>query len=130
MSRKKKGAPVVIVRKDKRLKKVPNLIAFGLTGGLSGVYSATKAATNAGYNARTRKLMEAAEEAETDHDFTEAEHAAARERGREAMKQLRAMQAETLAQRQARQTENEQVAEGLSVIARMHEEKLNRERER
>ena len=56
MNRKK--APVVIVRKDKRLNKTANLLAFALTGGASGLYTATKAATNAGYNARTRKLMQ------------------------------------------------------------------------
>ncbi len=60
--RKKKGAPVVIVRKDKKLNKTGHLMAFALTGGVSSVYTATKAATNAGYNARTRKLMEQAEE--------------------------------------------------------------------
>lgn len=54
---RKRGAPVVITRKDKRINKTGHLIAFGLTGGLSGAYTATKAATNAGYNARTRKLI-------------------------------------------------------------------------
>jgi hypothetical protein len=58
MGRKKKGAPVVIARKDKKLNKTGHLIAFALTGGASSVYTATKAATNAGYNARTRKLAE------------------------------------------------------------------------
>jgi hypothetical protein len=116
MRRKKKGAPVVIVRKDKRLNKLGHLTAFALTGGASGVYSAAKAATNAGYNARTRKLMEAAEgepEPSADSRFAEAGHEAARERGREAMTRLN-----------PRQAENEQVAEGLSAIARMQEEKL------
>jgi hypothetical protein len=55
---RKKKAPVVIVRKDKRLNKTANLIAFAMTGGASGVYTAGKAASNAAYNARTRKLME------------------------------------------------------------------------
>jgi len=55
---KKRGAPVVIVRKDKRLHKGLHLFAFAATGGLSGVATAAKAATNAGYNARTRKLQE------------------------------------------------------------------------
>jgi hypothetical protein len=49
MGRKKKGAPVAIVRKDKKLNKTGHLIAFALTGGASSVYTATKAATNAGY---------------------------------------------------------------------------------
>lgn len=61
MSRKKKGAPVVIVRKDKRLSKLGHLTAFALTGGASSVVTAAKAATNAGYNARTRKLQEESE---------------------------------------------------------------------
>jgi hypothetical protein len=64
VGRKKKGAPVVIVRKDKRLNKTGHLLGFALTGGMSSVYTATKAATNAGYNARTRKLMEQAEDAD------------------------------------------------------------------
>lgn len=59
--RKQKGAPVVITRKDKRLRKGLHLAAFIATGGASGVVTAAKAATNAGYNARTRKLQEAAE---------------------------------------------------------------------
>ena len=62
MSRRKKGAPVVITRKDKRLNKTGHLAAFVLTGGTSAVYTAAKAATNAGYNARTRKLVAAADE--------------------------------------------------------------------
>ena len=61
---KKKGAPVVIVRKDKRLFKTGHLLAFAVTGGMSSAYTAAKAATNAGYNARTRKLQAQAEEAE------------------------------------------------------------------
>jgi hypothetical protein len=61
---KKKGAPVVIVRKDKKLTKTGHALAFLLTGGTSSVYTAAKAATNAGYNARTRKLMAEAEAAE------------------------------------------------------------------
>jgi hypothetical protein len=64
--RKKKGAPVVIVRKDKRLNKTGHLIAFALTGGTSAAYTAAKAATNAGYNARTRKLQVQAEEPDAD----------------------------------------------------------------
>lgn len=62
MSRKRKGAPVVITRKDKKLNKTGHLLAFALTGGASSVYSATKAATNVGYNARTRKLQEQSED--------------------------------------------------------------------
>jgi hypothetical protein len=64
MSRKKKNAPVVIVRKDKRLHKGAHLAAFMLTGGVSGVVTAAKAGTNAGYNARTRKLQAQVEDAE------------------------------------------------------------------
>jgi hypothetical protein len=58
---KKRGAPVVITRKDKRLNKTGHLLAFMLTGGASGVYTAARSATNAGYNARTRRLQERAE---------------------------------------------------------------------
>jgi hypothetical protein len=64
MGRKKKGAPVVITRKDKKLNKTGHGLAFILTGGMSSVYTATKAATNAGYNARTRKLVAENERAE------------------------------------------------------------------
>ena len=67
MSRRKKGAPVVITRKDKRLNKTGHLAAFVLTGGTSAVYTAAKAATTAGYNARTRKLQREAEQAEQDY---------------------------------------------------------------
>jgi hypothetical protein len=52
----KKNAPVVIVRKDKKLHKGLHLFAFLATGGMSAPVSAAKGATNAGYNARTRKL--------------------------------------------------------------------------
>ena len=55
--RKKKNAPVVIVRKDKRLNRTANLFAFAMTGGASGIYTAGKAASNARYNARTRELQ-------------------------------------------------------------------------
>jgi hypothetical protein len=61
---RKKKAPVVIVRKDKRLNKVAHLTAFAVTGGTSAVYTAAKAGSNAAYNARTRKLAAQAEEAE------------------------------------------------------------------
>lgn len=71
---RKKGAPVVITRKDKRLNKTGHLLAFMLTGGASSVYTATKAATNAGYNARTRKLVEQAE-AEDATEFRPPEYA-------------------------------------------------------
>jgi len=73
VGRKKKGAPVVIVRKDKKLKKTGHLLAFMVTGGASSVYTATKAATNAGYNARTRKLMEQAEGAEETPQASQAD---------------------------------------------------------
>lgn len=62
MSKAKKGAPVVIVRKDKRLHKGLHVAAFMLTGGTSGVVTAAKAGTNAAYNARTRELAGAAEQ--------------------------------------------------------------------
>lgn len=65
MSRKK-NAPVVITRKDKKLNKTGHLLAFMVTGGTSSVYTAAKAATNAGYNARTRKLQAAADAEDTD----------------------------------------------------------------
>jgi hypothetical protein len=58
----KNRTPVVIVRKDKKLKKGRHLALFALTGGLSGVYTAGKVASNAGYNARTRQLQREAEE--------------------------------------------------------------------
>jgi hypothetical protein len=76
MGRKKRGAPVVITRKDKRLNKTGHTLAFMLTGGLSGAYTAAKAATNAGYNARTRKLVEASEAPQTADEQAEfrAEH--------------------------------------------------------
>jgi hypothetical protein len=48
--------PVVIIRKDKKLKYGLHLLAFALTGGASAPISAVKAASNAGYNARTREL--------------------------------------------------------------------------
>jgi hypothetical protein len=63
MGRKNK-APVVIVRKDKRLNRTGHVLAFMLTGGTSSVYTASKAATNAGYNARTRRLQAQAEAAD------------------------------------------------------------------
>jgi len=58
---RKKNAPVVIIRKDKRLNRGGHLLAFALTGGTSAIYTAAKAATNAGYNARTRQLQAAAD---------------------------------------------------------------------
>jgi hypothetical protein len=63
---RKRGAPVVILRKDKKIRhKLLHLGAFAVTGGLSGVVTATEVANNAGYNARTRKLQAEAEEVET-----------------------------------------------------------------
>ena len=60
--RKKKGAPVVIVRKDKRINhKLLHAVAFAATGGLSGVATAAEAANHAAYNARTRRLQAEAE---------------------------------------------------------------------
>jgi hypothetical protein len=77
MGRKKKGAPVVITRKDKRLNKTGHGLAFLLTGGMSSVYTATKAATNAGYNARTRRLVEQNEATEAQQEAAAAQRAAA-----------------------------------------------------
>jgi hypothetical protein len=69
MARKK--APVVIVRKDKRIRhKFVHAAAFAATGGTSGLVTAAEAANHAAYNARTRKLQEQAGEPETE---TEAE---------------------------------------------------------
>jgi hypothetical protein len=70
MSRKAKGTPVVITRKDKRLHKGAHLTAFVLTGGASGIVTAAKAGTNASYNARTRKLQGQAEESEAAQPVT------------------------------------------------------------
>jgi hypothetical protein len=75
MGRRKKGAPVVITRKDKKLNKTGQGLAFILTGGMSSIYTATKAATNAGYNARTRRLVEAAEQAEAQQAAAEEDKA-------------------------------------------------------
>jgi hypothetical protein len=93
---RKNKTPVVITRKDKKLKKTGHLLAFALTGGASSVYTAGRAAANAGYNARTRQLQsEAAEaEAEPGSGFTDADHDRARRAGEEAMRKLQA-QAET-----------------------------------
>ena len=58
----KKSAPVVIVRKDKRINhKILHGIAFAVTGGASGVVTAAEAANHAAYNARTRQLQAQAE---------------------------------------------------------------------
>jgi len=57
-------APVVITRKDKRIRhKLTHLFAFALTGGASGLITAAEAANHASYNARTRKLQAEAERA-------------------------------------------------------------------
>lgn len=61
MRKSRRGAPVVIVRKDKRLHKGAHLVAFALTGGASGIVTAAKSGTNAAYNTRTRRLAEQAE---------------------------------------------------------------------
>jgi hypothetical protein len=88
MSKKKKGAPVVIVRKDKRMHKLTHLGAFALTGGLSGVVTATRAAQIGAYNARTRKLAEEADAG--GGGFSEADHERARRAGQQAMAKLNA----------------------------------------
>lgn len=60
----KNTAPVVITRKDKRIRhKLTHLLAFGLTGGASGIVTAAEAANHASYNARTRKLQAEADSA-------------------------------------------------------------------
>jgi len=59
---KRRGAPVVIARKDKKLHKGLHLFAFMMTGGASSVVTVAKATTNAGYNARTRELQRQSEE--------------------------------------------------------------------
>jgi hypothetical protein len=61
-----KNPQVVIVRKDKRLRKGLHLLAFVATGGMSAPVTAAKAATNAGYNARTRKLASGGEDAQAE----------------------------------------------------------------
>lgn len=51
--------PVVIVRKDKRIRhKITHAVAFALTGGASGIVTAAEAANHASYNARTRQLQQ------------------------------------------------------------------------
>jgi len=82
---RKKNAPVVVVRKDKRLRKGLHLAAFALTGGASGIVTAAKAGTNAAYNARTRKMAAAAEETP---GVTEADHERARAAGQRYMAML------------------------------------------
>jgi hypothetical protein len=54
----RRNPPVVIIRKDKRIKhKLLHLAAFAATGGLSGIGTAAEVANHAAYNARTRKLQ-------------------------------------------------------------------------
>ncbi len=62
MSKKQRGAPVVIVHKDTRLCKGLHQAAFLLTGRTSGVVTAAKAGANAAHNARTRQPQDQAEE--------------------------------------------------------------------
>jgi len=69
----KRGAPVVIMRKDKRIRhKLLHAAAFAATGGASGIVTAAEAANHAGYNARTRKLQAEAEADETHETETGA----------------------------------------------------------
>jgi hypothetical protein len=57
MSRKN-TAPVVIIRKDKRIRhKLLHAIAFAATGGASIAVTGAEALNHAGYNARTRRLQ-------------------------------------------------------------------------
>jgi NhaP-type Na+/H+ or K+/H+ antiporter len=64
---RRRGAPVVIIRKDKRIKhKFLHTALFAATGGMSGIVTAAAVTSNAGYNARTRKLQQEAEQASTD----------------------------------------------------------------
>jgi hypothetical protein len=61
----RRNAPVVIVRKDKRVKhKLLHAVAFAATGGLSGIGTAVEVANHAAYNARTRELQRRSEEEE------------------------------------------------------------------
>jgi hypothetical protein len=60
-----KKPPVVIIRKDKRIRhKFLHAVAFAATGGVSGIVTAAEAANHAGYNARTRKMQAQSEETE------------------------------------------------------------------
>jgi hypothetical protein len=68
MARRKRGAQVVIVRKEKRMNPLTHLAAFALTGGMSSVVSAARAAQVASYNARTRKLQEQSEQDEAEYE--------------------------------------------------------------
>jgi hypothetical protein len=75
----KRGAPVVIMRKDKRIRhKLLHAAAFAATGGASGIVTAAEAANHAGYNARTRKLQaEAGDPDETETGASEVQLVAA-----------------------------------------------------
>ena len=55
---RKNKASVVIVRKDKKLRKGTHVGLFALTGGLSGVFTGVRAAQIGAYNARTRRLQD------------------------------------------------------------------------
>jgi hypothetical protein len=57
---KSRNAPVVLVRKDKRIHKGLHLFAFMATGGISSLFTILKTGTNSGYNRRTRQLQERA----------------------------------------------------------------------
>jgi hypothetical protein len=94
VSRKKK-APVVIIRKHKRIKPWRHIAAFALTGGTSSVVTAARAVQVSSYNARTRKLMEQGDDelepqarGDGDDEFTAADHERARRAGEAAMRKL------------------------------------------
>lgn len=100
----KRGAPVVIMRKDKRIRhKLLHAAAFAATGGASGIVTAAEAANHAGYNVRTRKLQaEAGEPDETETGASEVQQAAAAAKARQPvglrgmMAQIDVMNAEEL----------------------------------
>jgi hypothetical protein len=81
----KRGAPVVIMRKDKRVRqKLLHAAAFAATGGASGIVTAAEAANHAGYNARTRALQAEAEEPdETETGASEVQQVAAAAKARQ-----------------------------------------------
>jgi hypothetical protein len=91
----KRGAPVVIMRKDKRIRhKLLHAAAFAATGGASGIVTVAEAANHVGYNARTRKLQAGADEPdETETGASEVQQVAAAAKARQATG-LRGMRAQ------------------------------------
>lgn len=62
----KSGAPVVIMRKQKKTRWWLHAITFAATGGMSAPLNAAVAARNASYNRDTRKLAEASAPADAE----------------------------------------------------------------